>query len=180
MLSQILLRVLTNLSMAFCQDQQACISGHTLSSLLQNCKVSISVLFISWFFLNAPLLPEYRFMSIPSLNHLSTIQCIQVRKRNRNAIIIDVGSLSSQNSIMERTALPNRFQLGRSRTSEVCSVFGTSSIFTKPDQQWACEYLMQSRVKGCWGPQKIQMGSFNISKHFGRQVLFRASCKLAP
>jgi len=36
-------RVLTNLSMAFCQGQQPCISGHTLSSSLQNCKVAISV-----------------------------------------------------------------------------------------------------------------------------------------
>ena len=39
----------------------------------------------------------------------------------------------------------------------------------------------QSRVKGCWGhPKKIQIGSFNITKHLGRCVLFRASCKLAP
>jgi len=44
-------------------------------------------------------------MSIPSLNHISTIQCSQVRKRNLNASIIGVSRLSSQISIMERKAL---------------------------------------------------------------------------
>jgi len=34
----------------------------------------------------------------------------------------------------------------------------------------------QSRVKGCCLPtNKIQMGPFNISKHLGRWVFFRAS-----
>ena len=90
--------VLTDLSMAFCQGQQACISGHTLSSSLQNCKVAISVIFISWFFLNAWLLPEYRLMSIPSLNYISTIQCSQVGKRYRNASVYDVHSLFNKSN----------------------------------------------------------------------------------
>jgi len=109
-------RVLTNLSMAFCQGQQACISGHTLSLSLQNCKVAISVLFISWLFLTAPLLPEYRLMSTPSLNHLSAIQCSQVKKRYRNASIIDVISLFNQSS----------FDYGTHR----------HKLFTQTDSSW--------------------------------------------
>ena len=38
----------------------------------------------------------------------------------------------------------------------------------------------QSHVKGCWPPRTILMGTFNISKHLGRCVLFRSSCILAP
>jgi len=74
-------------------------------------------------------------MSLPSLNHISTIQCSQVRKRYRNASIIDVSGLFNQsNLIMERTALiylTKQIPTGRSRISEVCSVCGTS-IFTTP------------------------------------------------
>ena len=51
-------------------------------------------------------------------------------------------------------------------------------------QQIALTWFLyrQSRVKGCWAsPQKkVQMWPFNISKHLGRCVLFRSSCKLAP
>jgi len=35
-------------------------------------------------------------MSTPSLNHVSNIQCSQVRKMYRNASIIDVNSLLNQ------------------------------------------------------------------------------------
>jgi len=38
-------------------------------------------------------------MSIPSLNHLSAIQCSQARKRYRNASIIDVSSLLNQTNL---------------------------------------------------------------------------------
>jgi len=38
-------------------------------------------------------------------------------------------------------------------------------IFT---YQFNGHHVCQSRVKGCWGPQKIQMGPFNISKQLGQ------------
>ena len=47
-------------------SQEACIAGHTSSSWLQKCKVVISVLFISSFFLTASLLPEYRHQGATS------------------------------------------------------------------------------------------------------------------
>jgi len=38
-------------------------------------------------------------MSLPSLNHISTIQCSQVRKRYWNASIIDVSGLFNQSNL---------------------------------------------------------------------------------
>jgi len=48
-------------------------------------------------------------MSIPSLNHLSAIQCRQVRKRYRNASIIDVSSLINQSNFHYGTQRLNLF-----------------------------------------------------------------------
>ena len=50
-----------------------------------------------------------RHMSIHSLNHLSAIQCSQVRKRYLNASIIDVRSLLSQTIFDYRTHRLNLF-----------------------------------------------------------------------
>jgi len=48
-------------------------------------------------------------MSIPSLNHISTIQCSQVRKRNLNASIIGVSRLFNQSNFDHGTQGPNLF-----------------------------------------------------------------------
>ena len=70
-----------------------------------------------------------------------------------------------------------RFQLG-----QVCIEFIEKIATNLGSWYYARKWTSAVRVKGCWVPhQKIQMGPFNLgSKHLGRCVLFRASCKLAP
>jgi len=67
----------------------------TLSRSLQNIKGTTSVFYISWFLFISWLRHFYpsRFMSKPSLNHVSVIKCSQTRKRCWNASIIVVSSL---------------------------------------------------------------------------------------
>jgi len=48
-------------------------------------------------------------MSIPSLNHLSAIQCSQVKKRYRNASIIEFSSLFNQSNLYHGTPRLNLF-----------------------------------------------------------------------
>jgi len=75
-----------------CQDQQSIPSRQYFIKLTVNFKGTISVLFISWFLFFSWLRPFYpsRFVSKPSLNHVSIIECSQIRKRCRNARIIVV------------------------------------------------------------------------------------------
>jgi len=74
-------------------------------------------------------------MSIPLLNHISSIQCSQVRKRYRNASIFDVIGLFYQSNFDYGTHRLNLLQIpvGAWRISEVCCACGTSSMFTTPD-----------------------------------------------
>jgi len=51
----------------------------------------------------------------------------------------------------------------------VCFILHVSNVHQHTEP---CERLLP--------PKKIQMGPFNISKHLGSCVLFRASCKLPP
>ena len=151
MLSWVLPRVLTNLSTAFCQGQQACISGHTLSSSLQNCKVAI---YVCCHFLIFPdctafsgVLCGYRLMSIFSLNHLSAIQCSQVRKRYQNTSITDVSSLFKQSNLYgtHRLYLFNQTDSNWSVHERQRYVRIWNFVdFSTPDLQWACdcEYLI--------------------------------------
>jgi len=67
-------------------------------------------------------------MSIPSPNHISTIQCSQVRKRYRNASIVDVGSVFIQSN----------FHYGTHRLN----------LFNETDSSWGVrEYQRQGRIQ---------------------------------
>ena len=66
-------------------------------------------------------------------------------------------------------------------------LFPAMKKLRKPPQSSFCgevPFLQCLKAEPCerllGPPQKIQIGSFDISKHLGRGVLFRASCKLAP
>jgi len=64
-------------------------------------------------------------MSIPSLNHISTIQCSQIRKRHRNTSIIDVSSLFNQSNYDYGTHRLNLFnQTDSSRDVRERQMFG--------------------------------------------------------
>ena len=78
-------------------------------------------------------------MSIPSLNHISTIQCSQVRKRYRNASIIHISSLSTQQT---------RNQLGTQ---------GWAKSFPRGDQIF---WTMSNSFKLC--PIHFSRGAKNI------------------
>jgi len=65
--------------------------GHTLSSLLQNFKVATPLSFPFLHFYWSRCLYPSRFMSKPSLNHVSVINSSQIRKSCRNSSIFGGG-----------------------------------------------------------------------------------------